>query len=102
MTYGNFTGKAKETPLNSTAISNILLEMPDINAEWLLTGKGNMLKEVTKDASQTNPDSSMLIDRICELSAENAVLKKEIEDLKRDKPSIQHYSHVDSTELMKK
>lgn len=44
MTYGNFTGKSKETPLNSDAIGNILLEMPDINVEWLLTGKGEMLK----------------------------------------------------------
>ncbi|EKT3967194.1 hypothetical protein [Flavobacterium psychrophilum] len=46
MTYGNFTGKAKETPLNSNAIGNILLNYPKINLEWLLNGKGKMLKEV--------------------------------------------------------
>ena len=45
MTYGNFTGKAKNTPLNSNAIGNILLEIPDINPEWLLTGKGEVLKD---------------------------------------------------------
>ncbi|MGQ1929031.1 transcriptional regulator [Ornithobacterium rhinotracheale] len=44
MTYGNFTGKSKETPLNSDAIGNILSEFPDLNPEWLLTGKGEMLK----------------------------------------------------------
>lgn len=43
MTYGNFTGKAKETPLNSNAIENILLNYPDTNPTWLLTGKGTML-----------------------------------------------------------
>ncbi|UTN06420.1 hypothetical protein L0669_11045 [Flavobacterium bizetiae] len=48
MTYGNFTGKAKETPLNSSALSNILLEIPDVNPEWLITGNGEMLKEGTK------------------------------------------------------
>jgi repressor LexA len=48
MTYGNFTGKAKETPLNSNAISNILLEIPDLNPEWLLTGNGETLKEQEK------------------------------------------------------
>ena len=44
MTYGNFTGKAKETPVNSNAIENILLKYDDINPEWLLTGKGEILK----------------------------------------------------------
>lgn len=41
----NFRGKAKETPLNSTAIENIFTVFPDINLEWLLTGKGAMICE---------------------------------------------------------
>ena len=45
MTSASFRGKAKETPLNSTAIENILSIIPDVNAEWLLTGQGNILKE---------------------------------------------------------
>lgn len=45
MTYQNFTGKAKLTPLNSNAIENIFAIHPDISLEWLLTGKGSMLKE---------------------------------------------------------
>jgi phage repressor protein C with HTH and peptisase S24 domain len=44
MTSANFRGKAKKTPLNSTAIENILSEIPDVNPEWLLTGNGPMLK----------------------------------------------------------
>jgi len=44
MTSASFRGNAKQTPLNSTAIENILSEVPDVNPEWLLTGKGNMLK----------------------------------------------------------
>ncbi len=44
MTYGNFTGKAKETPLNSNAIGNILLIYPDVNIEWLITGEGEPIK----------------------------------------------------------
>lgn len=43
MTSANFRGKAKETPLNSNAIENILSEIPDLNINWLLTGKGKML-----------------------------------------------------------
>jgi len=44
LTYGNFKGKAKETPINSDAIVNILSIIPDINIEWLLTGEGPMLR----------------------------------------------------------
>lgn len=44
ITSANFRGNAKKTPLNSTAIENILSEIPDLNLEWLLTGKGSMLK----------------------------------------------------------
>jgi hypothetical protein len=43
MSYGNFKGKAKETPINSDTIANILTIIPDLNPTWLLTGEGPML-----------------------------------------------------------
>ena len=43
MTSSNFRGNAKHTPLNSTAIANIFIAIPDINLTWLITGKGEML-----------------------------------------------------------
>lgn len=45
MTSASFRGNAKKTPLNSTAIENILSIIPDLNPDWLLTGKGPMLRE---------------------------------------------------------
>ncbi len=45
ISYNNFTGEKKKRPLNSNAIRNILLTYPQTNAEWLLTGNGNMLKK---------------------------------------------------------
>ena len=51
MTSASFRGKAKSMPLNSNAIENILSEIPDLNAEWLLTGKGSMLKESSQAIS---------------------------------------------------
>ena len=48
MTSANFRGEAKKTPLNSNAIANILSELPDVNSEWLLTGRGEMLKTEEK------------------------------------------------------
>lgn len=45
MTYGNFKGQQKWTALNSDAIDKILSLYPEISAEWLVTGKGNIEKE---------------------------------------------------------
>lgn len=55
MTSANFRGKAKETPINSTAIENILSEIPDLNLEWLLTGNGEMFND--KKGNQSKEDS---------------------------------------------
>ncbi len=53
MTYSNFKGPAKKTPLNSNAVENILTLIPDVNLNWLLTGSGPMLRteEVAAPAS---------------------------------------------------
>ena len=45
MTYGNFKGENKKTPINSNALVNILSKYADISERWLLTGEGEMLKE---------------------------------------------------------
>jgi len=39
MTYGNFKGKSKKTPLNSNAIADISALFPEIDLNWLITGK---------------------------------------------------------------
>jgi len=52
----NFRGKAKDTPLNSGTIENILSLIPDINPSWLLTGEGTPLKSNSVD---TLSDSSL-------------------------------------------
>jgi hypothetical protein len=52
MTYSNFTGKARTTPLNSNAVANILSLHPEVNAYWLLTGDGDILTAGYDAASQ--------------------------------------------------
>lgn len=49
MTSASFRGEARKTPLNSTAVENILSALPDVSAEWLLTGRGEMLKRSNKE-----------------------------------------------------
>lgn len=53
LTYGNFKGKSKETPINSNALVDILTKYPDVNPTWLLTGDGEVFKsaEVERVAS---------------------------------------------------
>lgn len=40
--YSNFTGKSKESDLNSKSVAEIILIYPEINPVWLLTGLGEM------------------------------------------------------------
>lgn len=44
ISYGNFKGKAKKTPINSMFLENILTNFGEISPEWLITGKGDMLR----------------------------------------------------------
>lgn len=39
MTYSSFKGDALKTPINSEAIGNILSLYPDVDLQWLITGK---------------------------------------------------------------
>ena len=60
MTSASFRGAARQTPLNSNAIENILSELPDVSSEWLLMGKGSMLKAgYSKSISQIAGDNSL-------------------------------------------
>lgn len=93
-TYGNFTGENKNRPINSDCIANLLSICPDISPEWLLTGKGPMLKS-TADTAQCDDSNNIqhtvsnesselikeLLDRITEQAAEIGALKREIEYL---------------------
>lgn len=61
MTSANFRGKARGTPLNSNAIANILSEIPDVNADWLLTGNGKMLKGDSESPLITQSNDVVLL-----------------------------------------
>lgn len=83
VTYGNFTGKNKNTPINSDSIANLLSIFPDISARWLLTGEGEMLRNCEKNeekgAEVAGPGAIELIAR---LHAEVVAAKNEVIALK--------------------
>lgn len=45
VTYGSFKGKHKKTSLNSSVIERLHQLYPDINLEWLISGRGSMVSE---------------------------------------------------------
>ena len=103
MTYANFKGHAKKTPLNSNSIVILLTKYPEINPHWLLTGFGNMLIPegldpeeaflMSKAVIQTdtfkeklmNADVNKLLlqkdGEIATFDTENRKLRKEVEGL---------------------
>ncbi len=65
----------KDGAINSDNCEKICYCYQDINPEWLLTGKGEMLK---------SPSIEALVNKIVELSSENSLLKRENETLKQE------------------
>jgi len=68
-----------------------------INLEWLITGNGEMERIVNKGEAKTTSNTEAL-ELICKLSGENALLKKENEDLRKNlKPGkrVQYPSDAD-------
>lgn len=79
MTYGNFKGKQKLTSLNSDFLDKILSEIPEVNAEWLLTGNGSMLKSKVKNEVVTpnNDKYIAMLEKNNALLEENKALLQE-------------------------
>ena len=89
MTSASFRGKAKETPLNSNAIVNIITKYPETNLHWLLTGEykssDNETSSLVNESSNSYGDSN----RSCEEKDEMIkLLKSQIKDLKSDKEDL--------------
>ena len=58
MSYANFKGVQKKSALGSDKIDKILSKYPDLNLEWLFSGKGEMQKsEPTK--TETSKEESV-------------------------------------------
>ena len=45
----------KDKTIGVDKLENILLVYPDLNADWVITGKGNMLKDIGVDGKDNQP-----------------------------------------------
>lgn len=69
------------TGITEDILAKFIASYPDVDIEWLIIGKEKRIKEET-EKENSGIDITPLLDRIEKLSAENALLKKENEELK--------------------
>ena len=86
MTSANFRGKAKDTPLNSKAIVNIITKYTEVDIYWLLLGEQKSPLEIEiHDPGETYGREPLTQDQKDEVIA---LLKSQIEELKSDKEDL--------------
>ena len=109
ISYANFKGKSLVSELSGDKIAEIITIYEEISPDWLLTGTGSMLRSGTLSSAQVSsatpiapapaqeapvahvpqaPDVSSIhyiMQRYESLVAENALLKKENEELKQSR-----------------
>lgn len=85
---------SRNADIGESILIQVLENCPDISPDWLLTGTGSMFRSGTVAPAQASPaapspqapdTSSMhyIMQRYEALVAENALLKKEVEELKQ-------------------
>lgn len=83
-----FLDKVKD--VGASKLESILNSFPHINPEWLLTGKGEMLRDAVSK-QEVKPDCTEVVkdkNRIIELlELDNKRLKSELDQIKSDKES---------------
>lgn len=84
----------KPGSINSDNCEKICYCYTDINPEWLLTGKGGMLKNDEPTGAPKNMSIEVLLQKILELSAENTLLKKENETLRSITGTVNKVIHI--------
>ncbi|MDG2194936.1 MAG: hypothetical protein P8K77_08870 [Polaribacter sp.] len=96
MTSASFRGKAKETPLNSNAIVNIITKYPDTDLYWLLRGSA---KKVFSAGEYLVEEEGKEYKRSCKSCVEKdkmiVVLENQIVDLRSDKEDLKRLLGLD-------
>ena len=89
MTSANFRGKARDTPLNSNAIANIISKYPDTDLYWLLSGYASLeIKDPKNIVSAPTPEFVKRC-RSCEEKEKIIeLLQQQITELKSDKVDL--------------
>ena len=88
-----YKGLSRKSDFGSATIAKILDSCPDISPDWLLLGRGEMLRKNSIDAdnSTTSADLIMkLTQQIADLARENGQLQAENEELKKENAHLEN------------
>lgn len=55
----NFSGKSAESALSTDKIVKILTTFPDLNSDWLLLGRGEMLRSATQSVGNISNSTAV-------------------------------------------
>ena len=83
ISYANMVGNSLKSELGGEQISSIFMKYPNISPDWLLLGKGPMLRGSVSEAPPDNT-LSVLLERIEDLARENGQLQAENAELKKE------------------
>lgn len=79
----NFSGRGGESALSTDKIMQILMQFPELNSDWLLLGRGEMLRKNNPANEKIYKD--IIADKDRQLADANqaiGALRKELHDLK--------------------
>lgn len=99
---GNFRGKSLQSELSGEKIAEILANYTNLNPEWLILGKGEMLKDANAIPKCSEPPvlyktEETIKDKYIEVLEENRELHKEIKALlKSSSGNIKKQNNCDS------
>lgn len=74
---------SRKSGIGEDILASIIDNCQDINPEWLITGKGDMIKSISSSAPAPEQSINLLIDKIQDLSIQLGVAKNELEFFKR-------------------
>jgi len=83
ISYANMVGKSLKSELGGEQISSIFMKFPNINPDWLLLGKGEMLRGSDRE-KPSDTTVSILLQRIEDLARENGSLQAQIDEYKKE------------------
>lgn len=82
ISQSNFSGKGGESALSTDKIIHILITFPDLNPDWLLLGKGEMLRKNEEKNINFDLLDMVSLDKYVEKVEECALLRAQLTALK--------------------
>lgn len=81
ISYGNVTGKAQFSEFGGEQITEILQTFPDISPDWLLLGKGEMLRQGGGKSEENTPCYTDFLEMIREKDRQIAEKDRQMSQL---------------------